>query len=246
MKKYKQVYTYIYDEYIKNKEVGSKIPPEIEIAKNLDVSRMTVNKAVHLLVDSGFLKRVKGQGTYIISHDEKFTKDLDDLLSYSEEMEKRNVIPTTDLLSYKCTKNIPREIRYKMKIEDENQSLHYIERLRYSEGVPISLDVTYVNSKFVEVFDMSKVTKSLFQYYEDDLKIEIGYADQLISAVLAGEKRGELLRVSPGEPLIKIESLNYTTEEEIFEFSTVYYTANAYQIKKKSIRKNSNNLSSKK
>ena len=65
--KYQQV-AEIIEEKIKTGEYlpGTKIPSERELAKQYSISHMTANKAMSLLVAKGLLKRVHGNGTFII------------------------------------------------------------------------------------------------------------------------------------------------------------------------------------
>lgn len=44
---------------------GARIPGERELAKEFQVSQMTVNKAILALVDNGFLHREQGKGTFV-------------------------------------------------------------------------------------------------------------------------------------------------------------------------------------
>src|SRR5262249_53994776 len=46
---------------------GSRLPGEREIARDLNVSQMTVNKAVLALVQDGWLHRETGNGTFVRS-----------------------------------------------------------------------------------------------------------------------------------------------------------------------------------
>ena len=44
-------------------QAGDKIPSEAELVMSLNVSRMTVNRAVRELANSGLLVRIPGAGT---------------------------------------------------------------------------------------------------------------------------------------------------------------------------------------
>ena len=61
--KYVQIQNYILQK-IESGEyaAGDKIPSEIELARQFDVSRLTVNTAVKELANSGIVERVQGQG----------------------------------------------------------------------------------------------------------------------------------------------------------------------------------------
>lgn len=52
-------------------EPGGKIPSELELCRELDLSRPTVRQAVSELVNEGVLFIVKGKGTYIASEPER-------------------------------------------------------------------------------------------------------------------------------------------------------------------------------
>ncbi|HWD39042.1 MAG TPA: GntR family transcriptional regulator [Fimbriimonas sp.] len=66
MPRYLQVRTLL-EQMIRSGEIplGGKVPSERDLAKGLDVSQMTVNKAVALLVREGWLRRELGNGTYV-------------------------------------------------------------------------------------------------------------------------------------------------------------------------------------
>ncbi len=66
MPRYLQVRT-ILERMIRSGEIrpGHRIPSERDLAKTLDVSQMTVNKAVALLVREGWLRRELGNGTFV-------------------------------------------------------------------------------------------------------------------------------------------------------------------------------------
>ena len=72
--KYVQIQNYILQK-IESGEytAGDKIPSEIELARQFDVSRLTVNTAVKELANSGIVERVQGKGTFINSTIKTFT-----------------------------------------------------------------------------------------------------------------------------------------------------------------------------
>ena len=46
--------------------LGDKLPPEPELAKRYDVSRMTLRRAIAGLVAEGFLTAQQGRGTFVV------------------------------------------------------------------------------------------------------------------------------------------------------------------------------------
>ncbi len=77
---------------IENRVLGADdaLPPERDLAEELNVSRITVRKAIDGLVEEGLLIRKQGSGTFVTNRVEKnFAK----LTSFSEDMRARGRKP---------------------------------------------------------------------------------------------------------------------------------------------------------
>jgi len=71
------------------------LPAERQIASDLEVSRITVRKAIDGLVEEGLLVRRQGSGNFVASRIEKnFAK----LTSFSEDMRARGRTPRSEWL----------------------------------------------------------------------------------------------------------------------------------------------------
>src|SRR6056297_3635085 len=82
---------------VKNKEfdVGDQLPSERELAEYHNISRMTVKKAVDILVDNGYLLRKQGSGTFVTDYQQSYS--ISPLLSFTKEMEKKGLNYTTKI-----------------------------------------------------------------------------------------------------------------------------------------------------
>ncbi len=63
--KYYQIKEFIKEKILKEYNVGAKIPGERELAKMFKTNHATVNKAISLLVQEGYLYREQGRGTFV-------------------------------------------------------------------------------------------------------------------------------------------------------------------------------------
>ena len=68
---------------------GDMIPTEIQLAETFHVSRPTIRRALNDLVVDGYLRRVKGTGTFVTKPKilQEYTKFIE---SYQAEMGKKN------------------------------------------------------------------------------------------------------------------------------------------------------------
>ncbi|BAS09052.1 HTH-type transcriptional repressor YvoA [Arthrobacter sp. Hiyo4] len=76
---------------------GSALPSERDLALRFGLARMTVRQAIDALVGEEVLERVVGLGTFV----RKPKLDLQvKLTSYSEEMQRRGMVPAAKVLSF--------------------------------------------------------------------------------------------------------------------------------------------------
>jgi GntR family transcriptional regulator len=70
---------------------GDALPSERDIAARLDVSRVTVRKAVQQLVLEGVLVQRHGSGTYVAPQPHRVEQSLSQLTSFTEDMARRGM-----------------------------------------------------------------------------------------------------------------------------------------------------------
>ena len=94
MSKKKFLYEDIYNE-IKDKIISKSytediaIENEFELAKIYNVSRHTIRRALDLLHSEGYIKRIKGQGTFVRDY-QRTEYLLSTMKSYSEMLQENN------------------------------------------------------------------------------------------------------------------------------------------------------------
>lgn len=83
--------------------VGSKIPSELELMKEFDVSRNTIREAILSLVHAGLLKSQRGNGTYVLCDDRlgAVTQGYLQNADLSEVLESRRVLECA-IVRYSC------------------------------------------------------------------------------------------------------------------------------------------------
>ncbi|HEY7689069.1 MAG TPA: GntR family transcriptional regulator, partial [Dongiaceae bacterium] len=70
------------------------LPSEREIAGLLEISRVTVRKALADLVDAGVLTQRRGSGTYVTGNATRVEQRLSRLTSFTEDMLARGLTPS--------------------------------------------------------------------------------------------------------------------------------------------------------
>jgi len=146
---------------IKNEEfiVNEKLPSERELAEYHNISRMTVKKAVDILVDNGYLIRKQGSGTFVSNYKESYS--ISPLLSFTKEMEKKGLDYHSKILDFSKVRN--KNIALKLELL-EKHDIFKIERLRLVENKPFLLENTYLSArKFNDLRKEDLENNSLFK-----------------------------------------------------------------------------------
>ena len=116
--------------------------------------------------------------------------------------------------------------RLKLKVE---QPVYEIQRLRYLNREPISVDVSYFPPVIGERLAQEDLaTRDIFVILENDLGHALTHADVQIEAISATETLARQLGTPEASPLLRIERLTYAGKQPV-DFEFLYYRGDAFQ-----------------
>ncbi len=218
----------IYKNKIVTEEIkrGDKIPSEIEIQKEFNVSRITARQAILELEKEGMVKRGRGKGTYVIWQ-KGIEEDLSHIKSFTEEMISRNRVPGTKSLSVEkvmVTENIAKE--YGMK---SNEEMYCIKRVRTADDVRLVYFVSYFPLSTKLPMDSSAYKESIYEmldYTGMGIPIKV---EEKISAILPNKEVCNALNISSSQPVLLRERISLNEKGELMEFTHCYYRGDLYK-----------------
>jgi len=129
----------------------------VEIAASFDVSRMTARQAVLNLMREGLVDRRRGAGTFIADNPMHRREGV--LLSFSEDMKRRGLKPSSELISAK--KEIATAADRKALSLKDPSSVIVIKRIRLADGTPLALERVALLAQCFAVLDEDLVNGSL-------------------------------------------------------------------------------------
>ena len=203
-----------------NWEIGHAIPSENELGKCYGISRMTVRQVLTKLVNEGLLYRVQGKGTFIAEPKIKTSS-----LAYRgirEQLEELGYETGTKLLRFE--KQQPSsDIQLSLELSEED-SVYYIERLRYANGKPLSIHRSYLPCKVCsELSDQLMETEQLCVILKDTYGLVPKRFLETLESVIAHPDEKELLELPPKFTILKLEDLIYSEDGIPYEFSKVLF-----------------------
>jgi GntR family transcriptional regulator len=180
-------------------------PTEAEIVADFAVSRNTVREALALLNADGLLRRVPGVGTTPV--EAKLPHSIDHLQGLAETLVGHGAVVNEVRVAQVVP--APEAIAARLRIAAGDPVL-YLERRRLVDGVPLSLDLTYVVADLgAHLLDADLTGNDVFALIESFAGQRLEKADLVMEAVAADRHSAATLGVAPGSPLLMLERLSH-------------------------------------
>lgn len=188
--------------------VGARVPTETELSRLYDVSRITIRKAIEMLVEEGLLVKRQGKGTFV-QESHRALMVLDDrrtaLNGFSASCRQNGLEPGSTLLRREVV-DVPPAAR---EFFGENARLIAIDRVCTADETPIMIDhclFAREGHEFLETAELENA--SLFDLIRNATG-QCPHRDsaQMLSIQLADEQAAHTLSVPVGEPLFSLEGL---------------------------------------
>ncbi|MCS3431234.1 GntR family transcriptional regulator [Klebsiella sp. BIGb0407] len=208
-----------------NFSIGDALPSEKKLATEFSVSRMTIRKAVELLIEWGLVKRVHGSGTYIVQRD--IQHGTYGLKGFSELMKELGRSMTSKVIEFQLMV-VPPAIASLLHMRT-GERIYYSRRVRFVDGKPLLLEDSYMPSRLFGNLSVLHLEGSKFSYIEDDCKINIEGHYESFTPVIADSSIANLLQVAEGCALLRLTSLSYSDTGEYIDYSVMIRNANEYR-----------------
>ncbi len=214
---------------IENNEYApnTQIPSEQDLCRLYDISRPTVRQAISELTNSGYLYKEKGKGTFVFGR-----KNIIDIKNYSGF--------TDSILD--CQNSASKNITDMTVIESSSMDvLNTV--FNYNSSMPIAM-ITYLsclNNQPNEAYSLNKsfIPLNLFPDIIDQLKSGRSSVDilrgkyplipdkskSILEIVFADNEDSPLLRIQPGQPLIKLQNTLFSKSGQAVEYIYSKYRA---------------------
>lgn len=225
MKKYEQIYKDL-EEKIR-KEIypaNTVLPGEMQLCETYQASRDTIRKALNMLMNTGYIQKQQGRGSVVIKLEQlNFPIGL---TSYKELQQAQGFDSKTKMV----------EMYQKTITEDEEKLTGFpmgekvwsLLRLRYIDGKVAILDRDIFLVSLVPELTKEIAEDSLYAYFENQLGLDISYAEKEITVVPLNEEDREYLDlVARDINVVSVKSHVFLGNATMFQ-----YTESRHQVDK--------------
>ena len=230
--KYEQAYRTILDRLKAGRyPVGGRMPTEGELSTHFGVSRVTIRRALDMLVQDGYVESRQGSGYRVIT----LSPASDTCLtSFTDAMLRAGHEPTTRLLSIDTYEPGAPELSH-LPMAMLIGPITRVRRLRMVDGVARMLVMTYAPAALLRDatavdFPETGPGQSILRILSDRFRLEWSAACEDISPVVADGDLAGLFGIATGSPLLRQACSAFADDgatvfhEDVFRTGAVSFT----------------------
>ena len=192
-----------------------KLPSERELALEYGVQRLTMRRALQILVQKRCLVSKERSGYFVAPKRIKIT--LNQYGSITKVIEKMGKTSNIKLLEFDKMKLTDRLAEKTMLAE--GTEVYRLLRLRYENRTPVALEKSYIIYELAKDLEEGDVhEKSLYDTLKRKYGLDVDHSNQRVSVVHANGLEAELLKVGPSKPLMKYQGLVYDKKGRLIEY----------------------------
>jgi GntR family transcriptional regulator len=213
--------------------VGGLVPSENELIRRFRVSNTIARKALQEAEQTGWVVRVKGKGTYV--RQTRVDRPITRILSFTRNMLEAGRTPATKLVRSLVHKG-EHQLIVNRRLYVLRGPLCQIERVRFSDGVPMMREIRYISLAFCPEIQKKPLEGSLYDLYERDYGLQLMQVDQTLSAVQVPEELLNVFDLEAPVPAFRVEGVTFCGKELILEMEDSIYRGDLYQFSVKATR----------
>lgn len=204
-------------ERIAEMDPGEQLPVEADLCQEYGVSRTTLRHAVDGLVQDGRLSRQHGRGTFVTSsagtarYPEHFS---DNIRGFYRQQVEAGYAVTTRVLGQRIV-HADETVADHLGLTFADRVIE-LRRLRYVDHQLHHHVVTYLSyDRFPELLDHDFTHGSLYGELEERYDVRLVRNDLVVGVEDSSPETAELLAVSPGERLLRLDSTVFDAETAV-------------------------------
>jgi GntR family transcriptional regulator len=202
-------------------KTGDALPSERDLCEKTGASRVTVRKAIELLIDEGLLSRRQGSGTYVAP---RIRAPGSYLSSFSEDAQARG--DATDTIWVSKSIDVPSDDERSRLELPTGTNVARLSRVRMAGGEPLAIENAVVPADMLPAIEA--LGRSLYQALGANGSAPV-IGTQTIRAALADAGEAALLSIRQGSEVLHIERITRRADGRPVELTRSTYRGDRYE-----------------
>lgn len=210
-------------ERIAKLQPGEKLPSDADLCEEFGVSRMTARHAVDALVQDELVNRLPGRGTFVARPPVR--RQMGSLLSFSDEMRRRGLEPSSRVLLRSLEAPSDAEIA-QLGLRSHSRVV-VVRRLRLANGAPMSIEHSLLHPDLEPVLNEDLESGSLHLAMTKLGRVP-SRAQGSLTCRLATSEDARLLELERPSPLLVEQRLILDQDGRPVELTESFYAGERY------------------
>ncbi|MFJ9612470.1 GntR family transcriptional regulator [Streptomyces noursei] len=185
---------------------GGVLPDERSLVAEFGTSRNTVREALGLLRDEGLVERRRGVGTVVVGR--TYEHPLGELSGLAEVLQRHGTV-VNEVRAARIVR-APGSVARRLELPEGSRAV-YLERLRRVDGMPLSLDCTYlipeVGEPLLALGTERLENRDVFELIERAAGRPLGSAEVAVRAVVGDPATCAVLGMTAGGAVLAVDRL---------------------------------------
>nr|WP_242585431.1 trehalose operon repressor [Enterococcus sp. DIV0242_7C1] len=195
---------------------GTLLPSENQLVEHYSVSRETIRKALNLLINAGYIQKKQGKGSIVLNV-RKFDFPISGVISYKELQKAQQIHSVTKVVELKEEKvddALARLTGWK-----KDAAVWRLVRQREIDGEVVIIDIDYLLKEIIAELPEERAADSIYDYFENDLGLEISYAQKEITVEAVTENDQRLMDLNEDTYIVVVRSVVSLEDTRCFEYT---------------------------
>ncbi|WP_423189053.1 GntR family transcriptional regulator [Alkalibacterium sp. f15] len=228
MKKYEEIYTDIKEKIINGDYTATEqLPFEKDLCESYNTSKMTVKRALDLLVEEGLIIKRRGSGTFVKDLSKKEILRItqtNQISGFSLFYNNKDV--KSEILTFKVVQ-ADEIVQDKLNLKPES-FVYDIHRVRLVDDKPIVIEHAYIPIERVPGLEKKHLEGSIYKYIKEDLGLTIQSAHRRFTVKKASEEEASHLAIEHNDPIAITEQIAYLDTGDSIEYSLSKHRSDAF------------------
>lgn len=209
--------------------IDQPIPDEISLSKEFECSRMTMKRALDILVMEGLLYRKRGHGTFIVQSafsNGRVNVDGTQVQGLTGLLKNKKV--TSKVIQFDV--QFPSDKVAEHLAIDRETPVYYLIRLRLVDGEPYVIEKTYMPTTLIKGITDEVLHGSIYSYITETLGLTIAGSHRKIRAAKSDKLDQSYLECLAEDPILEVEHVGFLNNGVPFEYSFARHRYDMFEV----------------
>ncbi|MCW3002342.1 MAG: GntR family transcriptional regulator [Conexibacter sp.] len=203
---------------------GQRIAPELALAGEYDVSRVTIRQALAELVKDDLLERHRGSGTYVRHHQRPLVYDLNFTVgAVATRLRESGFDNRAEIMEVGVIRTASAELRQRLEVGEDGAVVFMVRRVIINEEAAAIYRSWFAAELVPELERSPRLDESLSEVLAEDYGLVPVRSENELEVVRSTREEAALLGTSGDVPLLVVTATTFLADSRPLEYSQIVW-----------------------